>query len=211
MSRNKNQPRLVVIDRDGTLNTWREGFTRTPEEFEPVPGALEAVALLNRAGWLVVMATNQPGLGRGVLDMTTFHAINTRMHQELAVAGGRLDAVFFCPHGPEDNCRCAKPQPGLLLDIAKRYGVEPKQIPMVGDALRDMQAAASAGFQPHLVCTGEGRVWRDRALDASFPPNTQVHSDLLAFAEDLLAKEERNSEKMREEADKKAKIGAESV
>lgn len=190
MSRAKNPFKLVVMDRDGTLNVYRDGYTKTADEFEPVPGALDAVALLNRAGWHVIMATNQPGLGRGVMDMTALNAIHTVMHQQLAAAGGRIDAVFFCPHSPDDQCECRKPSPGLLMDIAERYGVELSAIHMVGDALRDVQAAAAAGCQPHLVCTGEGEPWRNRPLDATFPPHTQVHADLLAFAQWLLAQEE---------------------
>ena len=190
MSRSKKSFKLVVIDRDGTINSLREGFTRVPEEFVAVPGALEAVALLNRAGWHVVIATNQPGLGRGVLDMTALNAIHAEMHRQLAAAGGRIDAIFFCPHGPEESCDCRKPEPGLLLQIAERYELQPEDIHMAGDAWRDVQAASQAGCQPHLVCTGECAAWRGRTLDASFPAGTLVHDDLLAFARYLLAQEE---------------------
>jgi D-glycero-D-manno-heptose 1,7-bisphosphate phosphatase len=198
MSRTKKPFKLVVIDRDGTINTFREDFTKAPEEFVAVPGALEAVALLNRAGWHVVIATNQPGLGRGVLDMTALNAIHAEMHRQLAAAGGRIDAIFFCPHGPEESCDCRKPQPGLLLQIAERYELQPADIHMVGDAWRDMQAADQAGCRPHLVCTGECAAWRGRPLDASFPSGTRVHDDLLAFARYLLAQEEEQS--LRKEA-----------
>lgn len=189
-TRHKNHLKLVIIDRDGTLNVFREGYIKSPDEWEPLPGALEAVALLNRAGWHVVLATNQPGLGRGVMDMAAFNAIHAVMHAQLAAAGARVDAVFFCPHSAEDNCPCRKPAPGLLLEIGQRYGVDLTTVHAVGDALRDVQAAAAAGCKPHLVCTGEGAQWQGRPLDAAFPPHTRVHADLLAFAQTLLAEEE---------------------
>ena len=190
MLRSKNALKLVVIDRDGTLNTYREGYIKSPEEFEAIPGSLEAIAMLNCAGWHVVVASNQPGLGRGVMDMAALNAIHTVMHQQLAAAGARIDAVFFCPHSADDGCDCHKPLPGLLLQIAERYSVELSSIHVVGDALRDTQAAAQAGCIPHLVCTGEGECWRGRPLGGNFPPNTQVHADLLAFARFLLAQQE---------------------
>ena len=163
----------------------------SPEEFEAIPGSLEAVALLNRAGWHVVVASNQPGLGRGVMDMAALNAIHTVMHQQLAAAGARVDAVFFCPHSADDGCDCHKPLPGLLLQIAERYGVELASIHVVGDALRDLQAATQAGCIPHLVCTGEGESWRTRKPQSSLPPHAHIHADLLAFARFLLAQQEQ--------------------
>ena len=191
MLRTKNALKLVVIDRDGTLNTYREGYIKSPEEFEAIPGSLEAVALLNRAGWHVVVASNQPGLGRGVMDMAALNAIHTVMHQQLAAAGARVDAVFFCPHSADDGCDCHKPLPGLLLQIAERYGVELASIHVVGDALRDLQAATQAGCIPHLVCTGEGESWRTRKPQSSLPPHAHIHAHLLAFARFLLAQQEQ--------------------
>lgn len=190
MARHKSQLKLVVIDRDGTLNECRDGFIKGPEEWHPLPSALEAVAQLNRAGWHVVIATNQPGLGRGVMDMAAFNAINTLMHQQLAAAGARVDAVFFCPHSTDDGCDCRKPEPGLLRQIGERYGVDLSQVHVAGDALRDALAATTAGCKPHLVCTGEGAQWLERPLDERFPPQTRVHPDLLAFAHALLAEEQ---------------------
>lgn len=190
MSRSKTALKLVVIDRDGTLNTWREGYIKSPDEFEAIPGSLDAVALLNGAGWHVVVASNQPALGRGVMDMAALNAIHAVMHQQLAQAGGWVDAVFFCPHSADAGCDCHKPRPGLLLQIAERYGVELASIHVVGDALRDVQAAAQAGCIPHLVCTGEGELWHGRKPESNFPPHTRIHADLLAFAHFLLAQQE---------------------
>lgn len=192
--RNKNNLKLVIIDRDGTLNVYREGYIKEPEEWVPVPGALEAISLLNRSGWHVVVASNQPAIGRGVMDAATLHAIHAVMHKQLAAVGGRIDAVFFCPHTPDEACHCRKPAPGLFEEIGERYGVELSEIHGVGDALRDVQAAAAAGCIPHLVCTGESERWLDRPLDDSFPPHTIKHPDLLAFAHYLIAQEPQPDE-----------------
>jgi D-glycero-D-manno-heptose 1,7-bisphosphate phosphatase len=181
-------PKLVILDRDGTLNVDREDFVKSPDEWEPLPGALEAVARLNQDGWHVVLATNQPGIGRGLLDMTNLNAIHARMNTELARLGGRIDAVFFCPHAPEDGCDCRKPQPGLIVQIGERFGIDLARVPVVGDSLRDLQATRSAGAQPHLVLTGKAA-----ALDAGEVeqmrqqiPGLQVHQDLAAFVDALL-------------------------
>jgi D-glycero-D-manno-heptose 1,7-bisphosphate phosphatase len=133
-------PKLMIIGRDGILN-HREDHVKEPEELEPIPGALEAVAQLNHAGWHVVLATNQGGIGRGLVDMASVNAVHLRLMKMLAAKGGRIDAVFFCPHAPEEACDCRKPQPGMMFDIARRYGVDLKQVPMVADTLRDLQAA----------------------------------------------------------------------
>jgi D-glycero-D-manno-heptose 1,7-bisphosphate phosphatase len=180
--------KLVILGRDGILNEFREGHVTAPEEWVPVAGALEAVARINHAGWHVVVATNQSGIGRGMIDMAAVNAVHARMHQLLQAQGGRIDAVFFCPHTPEDNCDCRKPRPGLLLDIARRYGVELRNAPVVGDTLRDLQAATAAGAEPHLVLTGRARDLAGDALQAMLAqaPGAQVHADLGAFADFLL-------------------------
>ena len=180
--------KLVILGRDGVLNAYREDHVKAPEEWQPIPGALEAVARLNHAGWHTVVATNQAGIGRGMIDMASINAVHTHMNRELMARGGRIDAVFFCPHAPEEQCDCRKPLPGMMLDIGRRYGVDLAHVPMVGDTLRDLQAAAAAGCEPHLVLTG-----RAEGLDADAVaqrvaqvPATQVHDDLPAFAEWLL-------------------------
>ncbi|HMQ71040.1 MAG TPA: D-glycero-beta-D-manno-heptose 1,7-bisphosphate 7-phosphatase [Rubrivivax sp.] len=180
--------KLVILGRDGVLNAYREDHVKAPEEWQPIPGALEAVARLNHAGWHTVVATNQAGIGRGMIDMASINAVHAHMNRELMARGGRIDAVFFCPHAPEEQCDCRKPLPGMMLDIGRRYGVDLAHVPMVGDTLRDLQAAAAAGCEPHLVLTG-----RAEGLDADAVaqrvaqvPATQVHDDLPAFAEWLL-------------------------
>lgn len=179
--------KLIVLDRDGTLNPDPEDYLRGPEDWEPLPGALEAVARLNQGGWRVLVATNQSGLARGLFDQATLNAVHARMHKRMAAAGARVDAVFFCPHAPEDGCDCRKPRAGLFLQIAQRYGVAPAQIIAVGDSVRDAQAAAAAGCEPHLVLTGQSAHLRaDWPLPPEWPATTRVHRDLAAFADAVL-------------------------
>lgn len=146
--------KLVILGRDGVLNEYHDDHIKSPDEWIPVPGALEAVARLNQAGWRCVVATNQSGLGRGLLDMTSVNAIHLRMNQALAQVGGRIDAVFFCPHEPQFQCDCRKPLPGMMFKIAERFNVDLAQVPMVGDTARDMLAAKAAGCPAHLILNG---------------------------------------------------------
>ncbi len=179
--------KLVILDRDGTINADSTDYIKSPEEWKPLPGALEAIARLNHAGWHVVLASNQSGLGRGLFDVASLNAMHAKMNKLLAVAGGRVDAIFYCPHTPDDNCHCRKPEPGLFEQIGERYGVDLENVPAVGDSLRDLVAAARAGCQPHLVLTGNGAALRGRPLPDTYRQDTQVHDDLAAFAEWLLA------------------------
>jgi D-glycero-D-manno-heptose 1,7-bisphosphate phosphatase len=183
--------KVVILGRDGTLNEYREDHVKAPEEWMPLPGALEAVARLHHAGWHVVVATNQSGIGRGMIDMASLNAVHSHMLQLLQRVGGRIDAVFFCPHTPEEECDCRKPLPGMMKQIAQRYGVDVHQLPMVGDTARDLQAALAAGCQPHLVCTGRAGALDESQLEkiVAAAPGTQVHKDLAAFADWLLHRE----------------------
>lgn len=180
-----NPVKLVILDRDGTINEDRDDYVKSPEEWEPIPGALEAIARLNHAGWHTVVASNQSGIGRGLFDMATLNAIHLKMHQLLAKHGGRIDAVFFCPHTPEDGCDCRKPLPGLFQQIGLRYGVDLDEVPVVGDVLRDLQAGATAGCMPHLVRTGKAARMSEAEIAeiCAQVPGTTVHADLGAFAE----------------------------
>ena len=173
--------RLVILDRDGTINVDRDDYVKSADEFEPLPGALEAIAQLNHAGVHVVVATNQSGLGRGLFDMAALNAMHAKLNKMLAAVGGRVDAVFFCPHAPEETCTCRKPAPGLFEQIAERYGVAMKGVPVVGDSLRDLQAGVALGCEPHLVLTGKGEALRGQPLPATFPADTRVHEDLASF------------------------------
>lgn len=183
--------KLVVVGRDGVLNRFRDEHVSLPEEWEALPGALEAVARLNHAGWHVVVATNQPGLGRGLLDMTSLNAVHLEMNRQLAKHGARVDAVFLCPHTPEDQCDCRKPAPGLLLKIGERFGVDLAHVPSVGDTTRDLEAARAAGCEGHLLRSGRAAALSDEdfaAVLAAFP-EALVHDDLAAFAEFLIHRE----------------------
>lgn len=188
-SARSHAPRVVILGRDGILNRYREDHVKSPEEWEPIPGALEAVAALNHAGWHAVVATNQSGIGRGMIDMASVNAIHQHMARSLQAVGGRLDAVFFCPHTPEDGCDCRKPLPGMLLQIAERYGVAPAELPLVADNLRDLQAAAAAGCQPHLVRCGRAATLEAVAAAAlaAQVPGARVHESLMAFAQAMAA------------------------
>ena len=148
--------KLVILDRDGVINQDSDQFIKNPEEWKPIPGSLEAIARLNHAGYRVVVASNQSGIGRGLFDMGALNAINDKMYRALAQVGGRIDALFYCPHAAEADCDCRKPKPGMFLDIAQRFNVDLAGVPSVGDSLRDLQAAAAAGAQPMLVLTGKG-------------------------------------------------------
>ena len=174
--------KICILDRDGTINEDSEDFVKSPGEWRPLPGSLEAIARLNHAGWHVVIVTNQSGLGRGLFDMSELNAMHAKMHAMLAAVGGKVDAIFFCPHTPEDNCSCRKPLPGLYQQIADRYGVDLRGMPTVGDSVRDLVAGAAIGCQPHLVLTGKSAQYRGRALPEGFPADTRVHEDLAAFA-----------------------------
>ena len=185
--------KLVILDRDGTINEDRDDYVKSPEEWTPVPGALEAIARLNHNGWHTVVASNQSGIGRGLFDMATLNAMHAKMHQMLAKHGGRIDAVFFCPHAPEDGCDCRKPMPGLFHQIGERFGVDLADVPVVGDVMRDLQAGVAAGCEPHLVRTGKAAP--ERMNDAQVAelcekvPGTRVHASLDAFAEWLIARD----------------------
>ena len=177
--------KIVILDRDGTINEDSADYIKSPAEWQPLPGALEAIARLNHAGWHVVVASNQSGLGRGLFDVATLNAMHAKMHTMLAAVGARVDAVFYCPHAPEENCHCRKPEPGLFEQIGERYGIELDGLPAVGDPARDVTAAVAAGCEPHLVLTGKVAAYRGIALPESFPAHTRVHEDLAAFAEFL--------------------------
>ena len=182
--------KLVIVDRDGTVCVEREGYIQTPDEWEALPGALDAIARLNQAGYHVVVAANMPGLGRGLFDSAALNAIHTKMAKQLAAVGGRVEAIFFCPHAPEEACTCRKPAPGLFHKIGERYKIDLKQVHAVGNSLSDAQAAHAAGCVPHLVLTGRHAPQADAPLPPDYPAATRVHADLAAFATAFIAEQE---------------------
>ena len=179
---------LIILDRDGTINEDRDDYVKSADDWIPIPGSLEAIARLNHAGWHTVIASNQSGLGRGLFDMASLNAMHAKMNSLLAKVGGRIDAVFFCPHTPDEACDCRKPLPGLFRQIGERYGVDLANVPVVGDSLRDLQAGAAVGCKPHLVRTGKGAV-TEAGNVLHQVPGTVVHDDLAAFAEHLIQEE----------------------
>ena len=175
--------KLIILDRDGVINFGSDQYIKSPDEWRPIPGSLEAIARLTREGWRVVVATNQSGLARGLFEMATLNAIHAKMHKAVAQAGGRIEAVFYCPHAAESECDCRKPKPGLFNEIATRYGRELAGVPAVGDSLRDLLAAAAVGARPVLVRTGKG----EKTLAAGgLPGDTPVFADLGEVVDELL-------------------------
>ena len=176
--------KLVILDRDGVINFDNEHYIKSPEEWKPIAGSLEAIARFTQAGFRVVVATNQSGVSRGLFDMATLNAMHDKMHKAVNQLGGRIDAVFFCAHAQDAGCACRKPQPGMLLEIAERFNAALTGVPAIGDSLRDLQAASAAGARPILVLTGTGE---QTLKSGGLPEGTEIHQDLAAAALALAA------------------------
>lgn len=176
--------KLIILDRDGVINYDSDEYIKSPDEWMPIPGSLDAIARLKCAGYTVVIASNQSGVGRGLFDLPTLQRIHDKMQREVSGAGGKIDTIFFCPHKPDDHCACRKPKPGLLRDIAERYNCDLKGVPAVGDSLRDIEAAQAVGARPVLVRTGKGD---EVVKSGGLPAGVEVHDDLAAFVDALLA------------------------
>jgi D-glycero-D-manno-heptose 1,7-bisphosphate phosphatase len=176
--------KLVILDRDGVINYDSDAFIKSPEEWKPIPGSIEAIARLYRNGYQVVVATNQSGVARGLFDLNMLSKIHGRMNDAIRAEGGVLEGIFFCPHGPDDGCRCRKPLPGLFEQIADRLKVNLQNVFAVGDAERDVEAARAAGARPVLVRTGKGEntLKKNKATQGVL-----VCDDLAVFADALLA------------------------
>ena len=169
--------KLIILDRDGVINLDSDLYIKSPEEWRPIPGSLEAIARLGKWGYRVVVATNQSGIGRGLFDMDTLNAIHEKMLRAASQAGGRIDAIFFCPHTNDDKCDCRKPRAGMLKQIAARYNTDLADVPAVGDSMRDLRSAAAVGARPILVLTGKGRKTQ---ADPDLPHDVEVFPDLAA-------------------------------
>ena len=175
--------KMIILDRDGVINQDSPAFIKSPAEWVPIPGSLEAIARLNQAGYRVVIASNQSGIARELFDMAILNAIHQKMHGAAQQVGASIDAIFFCPHAAADNCDCRKPKAGMFDEIAKRFKVSLKGVPTVGDSLRDLQAGFRSGCAPHLVLTGKGA----KTLEVGgLPPGTQVYPNLAAMVDSLL-------------------------
>jgi D-glycero-D-manno-heptose 1,7-bisphosphate phosphatase len=173
--------RFVILDRDGVINEDSDAYIKSPDEWIPIPGSLDAIALLTRSGYRVVVLTNQSGLARGLFDEAMLERIHAKMRQAVEAAGGKIEAIYFCPHGPEDGCDCRKPKPGLFRQFAQDYGLNLTGIPAIGDSLRDLQAARAVGAEPIFVTTGKGA----RIDPSQIEPDTETFPNLHAAAQFL--------------------------
>ena len=182
--------KLIILDRDGVINEDSDAFIKTPDEWIPLPGSLDAIARLTKAGYTIVVATNQSGLGRGYFDILTLNAIHQKMQNAVKAAGGQIEAIFFCPHTASDNCDCRKPRQGMFSTISERFDTPLEDVPSVGDSLRDLQAAFLAGCTPILVLSGKGKKTLE---NGGLPPKTIIFDDLSAVADHLLEADQKNS------------------
>ena len=179
--------KLVILDRDGVINQDSANFIKNPNEWIAIPSSLEAIALLNQSGFRLAVATNQSGIARGLFDMATLNAINDKMHRALAQLGGRIDAMFYCPHAADDHCTCRKPKTGMIEDISRRFSVDLSEVYAVGDSLRDLQAFSDAGCKPILVRSGKGE---ETLAAGNLPPNTFIFADLNEAVQHIIAETE---------------------
>jgi len=177
--------KLIILDRDGVINQESDEFIKSPEEWVPIPGSLEAIARLSNSGYAVVVATNQSGIARGLFDSDTLNKIHSKMMKAVQEKGGTIDGIFFCPHSPKEGCLCRKPKPGLLLDIEKRFRVDLSEVTIVGDSMRDIESALSVNAIPYLVLTGNGRATLKEHADALV--NVPHFENLQALVEHLLS------------------------
>ena len=177
--------KLIILDRDGVINEDSDDYIKSPDEFIPIAGSLVAIARLKQVGFTVVVATNQSGIARRLFDIGTLNAIHEKLQRELASHGASLDGIFFCPHGPDEDCECRKPKAGLLREIATRFQVDLDGVPSIGDSLRDVQAAREVGAAPIFVKTGKGQ----RTLDqhAAELQDIPIYSDLAQAVDALVS------------------------
>jgi len=176
--------RLVILDRDGVINRDSDAFVKSVAEWLPLPGSIDAIARLSKAGFTVAVASNQSGIARGLFGLDALEAMHQRMGELVRAAGGTIDQIVFCPHGPDDGCDCRKPAPGLLLQLAAHYGIDLAGVPVIGDAARDLEAARAVGARPILVRTGKGA-----ATETALPDQlrgVEVCDDLAAAADRLV-------------------------
>ena len=175
---------LLVLDRDGVINRESGAFVKSADEWQPLPGSIDAIGRLSRAGYTIAVASNQSGLARGLFDEPALDAMHAKMHALVAAAGGAIDRVVYCPHGPDDGCDCRKPRPGLLYQLARHYGIKLAEVPVIGDSLRDLEAASMVGARPILVRTGNG-AHTETWLPVEWR-TIEVYDDLAAAADALV-------------------------
>jgi D-glycero-D-manno-heptose 1,7-bisphosphate phosphatase len=174
--------KLLILDRDGVINQDSDAYIKSVEEWIPIPGSIEAIAQLSKAGWTVAIATNQSGIARGYYDLATLDAMHARLRELVAEQGGEVGLIVYCPHGPDEGCDCRKPKPGMLKTIADHYAVDLAGVWFVGDSKGDLEAALAVDCQSVLVMTGKGQKTRNMPL----PANTLIFDDLAAVAAELI-------------------------
>ncbi len=177
--------KLIVLDRDGVINHDSDAYIKSKEEWLPIDGSLEAIARLNHGGYNVVVASNQSGLARGYFDIEALSEMHRKMDEMLTKIGGQVDAVFYCPHAPDEGCACRKPKPGMLLDIGQRFNVSLKDVVFIGDSISDIKAASNANAKAVLVRTGKG-VKAEKILQTEGKSNVPVYDDLAAAVTAIL-------------------------
>jgi len=188
-STSASNQKWLILDRDGVINIDSDKFIKSADEWQPLPGSLEAIARLNLAGYRIVVITNQSGLARGLFDEATLASIHRKFIRLLAEHGGRIEKIYFCPHGPDDHCECRKPLPGLFQEFAQENSISLDGIFALGDSIRDIQAAEAAGASGVLLRTGKGQA--SVAMIATTPPDDPlraipVYDDMAAFTRQLL-------------------------
>ncbi|QVM96729.1 D-glycero-beta-D-manno-heptose 1,7-bisphosphate 7-phosphatase [Pseudomonas sp. B21-032] len=176
--------KLLILDRDGVINQDSDAYIKSLDEWIPIPGSIEAIAQLSKAGWTVAVATNQSGIARGYYDLPTLEAMHAQLRTLVAEQGGEVGLIVYCPHGPDEGCACRKPKPGMLTTIAAHYGVNLAGVWFVGDSKGDLEAALAVDAQPVLVKTGKG----EKTLSKGIPENTLIFDDLAAIARELIHK-----------------------
>ena len=181
--------KLILLDRDGVINYDSDKFVKNIDEFEMIPGSIDGIANLSQAGFKVVVCTNQSGIGRGIFTMEDLNAMHGKLHQLVDQAGGRIDAIIFCPHVPEDNCRCRKPQPGMINDICERFNIDDiSKVMLIGDSIRDLEAITNAGGIPILVKTGNGK---KTLAKQNLPERTLIFDNLFAASEYIIEQQQK--------------------
>jgi len=181
--------KYIVLDRDGVINEDSDAYIKSPEEFIPIPGSLEAITRLNKADYKIIVSTNQSGIARHYFTEATLEKMHEKLNNLLANQGGELEEIYYCPHGPDDDCDCRKPKPGMLNQIISKFTIAPAELIVIGDSLRDLQSALAVGAQPVLVETGKGQKTKLAIKTLPELAGTPVYKDLSTAVDAILNNE----------------------
>jgi len=179
--------KLIILDRDGVINEDSDEYIKSPDEWIPIPGSLEAIGKLSQNSFRIIIITNQSGIGRKIFSVDMLHAIHKKMITHLSEFGGVIDGILFCPCKPEDHCNCRKPKPGLYNEVSNRLQMSLKNVFCVGDKITDIEAAKNAGGSPILVRTGKRK---DEVNDELTPKHVPVYNDLASFVDKIITEEQ---------------------